>query len=325
VTHKDLFLENPVKLPFVSDVPLPLVAFFILAPVVFIVSHAYTLVHFVMLAAKVGVFNRELQTQLGNAEETKEYLRWQLPANIFVQLLAGPERLRGGRLGFLSNRIAWISLVIGPILLLLLIQVQFLPFHSEGITWLHRVFVLVDVVLLWALWPAVVDGGSKIGRPPRWRQKWLALGGSAAIGLAVTAATFPGESMEEWAGKWQWFPHNLAAIGLGKKDESPKWTSFHDFLFNGEYNPITIQLASGARASFPTARASEFQRARSREDRRLEAGSLRIFVHPGKRTFRRRDIRGRRLAQDQSGERAPARRVALVCKASGRAVLQCKP
>jgi uncharacterized protein YjbI with pentapeptide repeats len=244
VTHKDLFLENPVKLPFVSDVPLPLVAFFILAPVVFIVSHAYTLVHFVMLAAKVGVFNRELQTQLGNAEETKEYLRWQLPANIFVQLLAGPERLRGGRLGFLSNRIAWISLVIGPILLLLLIQVQFLPFHSEGITWLHRVFVLVDVVLLWALWPAVVDGGSKIGRPPRWRQKWLALGGSAAIGLAVTAATFPGESMEEWAGKWQWFPHNLAAIGLGKKDEPPKWTSFHDFLFNGEYNPISQRRTS---------------------------------------------------------------------------------
>ena len=140
VTHKDLFLENPVKLPFVSDVPLPLVAFFIMAPVVFIVSHAYTLVHFVMLAAKVGVFNRELQTQLGNAEETKEYLRWQLPANIFVQLLAGPERLRGGRLGFLSNRIAWISLVIGPILLLLLIQVQFLPFHSEGITWLPSRF-----------------------------------------------------------------------------------------------------------------------------------------------------------------------------------------
>ncbi len=93
VTHKDLFLENPVKLPFVSDVPLPLVAFFILAPIVFIVSHAYTLVHFVILSAKVGVFNKELQRQLGNAAETKEYLRWQLPANIFVQILAGPARL----------------------------------------------------------------------------------------------------------------------------------------------------------------------------------------------------------------------------------------
>jgi hypothetical protein len=48
VTHKDLLLENPVKLPFLN-VELPLVAFFILAPILFIVSHAYTLVHFVML------------------------------------------------------------------------------------------------------------------------------------------------------------------------------------------------------------------------------------------------------------------------------------
>ena len=103
VTHKDLFLENPVKLPFVSDVPLPLVAFFVLAPIVFIVSHAYTLVHFVMLAAKVGIYNKELDTQLGHAVETKEYLRWQLPSNIFVQILAGPAHLRLGTLGFLSR------------------------------------------------------------------------------------------------------------------------------------------------------------------------------------------------------------------------------
>jgi hypothetical protein len=45
VTHKDLLLENPVKLPFLN-VELPLVAFFVLAPILFIVSHAYTLMHF---------------------------------------------------------------------------------------------------------------------------------------------------------------------------------------------------------------------------------------------------------------------------------------
>jgi hypothetical protein len=61
VTHKDLLLEGPVKLPFLSDVPLPLIAFFFLAPIIFIVSHAYTLIHFVMLAAKVGVYDAELR------------------------------------------------------------------------------------------------------------------------------------------------------------------------------------------------------------------------------------------------------------------------
>jgi uncharacterized protein YjbI with pentapeptide repeats len=240
VTHKDLFLENPVKLPFVSDVPLPLVAFFILAPIVFIVSHAYTLVHFVMLSAKVGVFNKELQRQLGNAAETKEYLRWQLPSNIFVQILAGPALLRHGRLGFLSNRIASVSLVIGPVLLLLLVAVQFLPFHSEGITWLHRIFVLVDVFLLWALWPAVVDSGSEMKRPRRWPQKRLLLGGFAAIGVAFTAATFPGEWLDEHIGNKQWIPPNGITAWLGAKDavnDQPIWTSFHDLLVNCPYDP----------------------------------------------------------------------------------------
>jgi hypothetical protein len=62
ITHKDLLLENAVKLPFLG-VELPLVAFFFLAPILFIVSHGYTLVHFVMLAAKVGKFEEELRKQ----------------------------------------------------------------------------------------------------------------------------------------------------------------------------------------------------------------------------------------------------------------------
>lgn len=44
VTHKDLLLESPVKLLFLSDVPLPLIAFFFLAPIVFIVIGSQSLV-----------------------------------------------------------------------------------------------------------------------------------------------------------------------------------------------------------------------------------------------------------------------------------------
>src|SRR4029450_5122050 len=61
ITHKDLLLESPVKLPFLTDVPLPLIAFFVFAPIFFIVFRAYTLVYFVMLAAKVGVYDAELR------------------------------------------------------------------------------------------------------------------------------------------------------------------------------------------------------------------------------------------------------------------------
>jgi hypothetical protein len=39
VTHADLFLEKPVKLPFLTDIELPLLAFFFLAPIVFLIVH----------------------------------------------------------------------------------------------------------------------------------------------------------------------------------------------------------------------------------------------------------------------------------------------
>jgi len=41
VTHRDLLLERPVKLPFLN-VELPLEAFFFLGPLVFLIVHAYT-------------------------------------------------------------------------------------------------------------------------------------------------------------------------------------------------------------------------------------------------------------------------------------------
>jgi hypothetical protein len=112
VTHKDLLLESPVKLPLLSDVPLPLIAFFFLAPIVFIVSHAYTLVYFVMLAAKVGVYDAELRVQLGDAPEMRDAFRRQLTSNVcpISRRAGGHTRgpigapLESGRLGLCGDR-----------------------------------------------------------------------------------------------------------------------------------------------------------------------------------------------------------------------------
>jgi hypothetical protein len=60
VTHADLFFENPVKLPFLN-IELPLLAFFFLAPVLFLITHAYTLVHLVMLSDKAKRFHHCLR------------------------------------------------------------------------------------------------------------------------------------------------------------------------------------------------------------------------------------------------------------------------
>ena len=42
----------------------------------------------------------------------------------------------------------WLTLILLPIVILLYFQVQFLPYHKEAVTWLHRVAILVDLSLL---------------------------------------------------------------------------------------------------------------------------------------------------------------------------------
>ena len=240
VTHKDLLLENPVKLPFLSDVPLPLVAFFVMAPIVFIVSHSYTLVHFVMLGAKAGVFHDELFKQLPDAPDAREGLRRQLPSNIFVQFLAGPRDIREGGLGLILKAIAWSSLVVGPVLLLLLIQVQFLPYHLEWVTWVQRLAVFADVFLLWLLWPAVLDGQSKIAWPQVWRHRVFTVVSLVPIWLAFITATFPGELIDEWIGPWEIIPQNRVTAWLGQDG----WTSIHNVLFHGKVDQTTLRRKS---------------------------------------------------------------------------------
>ncbi|HTV34294.1 MAG TPA: hypothetical protein VME69_14570, partial [Methylocella sp.] len=112
VAHRDLLLENPVRLPFLN-VDLPLLGFFWLGPLIFLIVHAYVLVHFVLLAGKTGDFDTEIREQIKD-EDSRERLRRQLPSNIFVQLLAGPHEVQSGFLGCLLRLIAWISLVPRP-------------------------------------------------------------------------------------------------------------------------------------------------------------------------------------------------------------------
>src|SRR6516225_8727415 len=62
VTHADLLLENPVRLPFLN-IELPLLAFFALAPLLFVITHVYTLVNLALLADRVREFHKELGDQ----------------------------------------------------------------------------------------------------------------------------------------------------------------------------------------------------------------------------------------------------------------------
>ena len=229
VTHRDLILESPVKLPFLN-VELPLLGFFWLGPLIFFIVHAYVLLHFVLLAGKVGDFDAELKAQITD-DDVRMRLRRQLPSNIFVQFLAGSREVRTGILGALLRLIAQISLVMGPIALLVFFELQFLPYHDRAITWWHRVAVLADIVLVWMLWPSIARGeraGLSWHDLRRGKIVALAFASLAPVLLVTTIATFPGEWLEDTLPSVQFFPWK------DRKDEPWRWASLHELLVAGQ-------------------------------------------------------------------------------------------
>ena len=207
VTHTDLLLQNPVKLPFLN-IELPLRAFFLLAPLLFVVTHVYTLVNLVVLAGRVGQFHRGLRDQTANlssakrASEIRTALTRQLPSHVFVQFLGGPEEAHKGAFGELLAAILWITLVGAPIAVLLLLQIQFLPYHDLLITWTTRGVLILDLGLIWWLWRNILGSRANERKASLWRS--LATMAAAAtmsvltILFACGVATIPGEWQEHY-------------------------------------------------------------------------------------------------------------------------------
>lgn len=236
VSHKDLFFETPAKLPFLS-VDLPLVGFFVLAPGLFLIVHAYVLLHFGLLSSKVSVFDRALRDQIEDIT-LRTQLRRQLPSNIFVQFLAGPRDVRDGLIGLMLWLIALITLVIGPVALLVFLNLQFLPYHDEAVTWWQRVAVGLDLLLVWLFWPRVAGLGhatedqagttgrmATVQRGLTWVVMYVLTGLSTL--LLLVFATFPGEGLDSllWPRDDPWMPNAMRSARVA--------------LITGDVNPAT--------------------------------------------------------------------------------------
>ncbi len=253
VTHADLFLEKPVKLPFLG-VELPLFWFFVLAPFLFLIVHLYTLVHLVMLTRKAKHFNFELHNQVGEktglsnerAEEICDDLRRQLPSNIFVQFLAGAPEARSGLFGWTLRAIRWTTVVVGPVLLMLLFQFQFLPYHSPCATWAQRVWLAFELFFIWRLGGAILSGrdfDSKSNRATLVRSGGGLLLCIATFAFSVLIVTFPGEWQEKYSPQWPTLPNPADSLRSKEFDDfffqRLARLSLHDWLFSEEPNPAT--------------------------------------------------------------------------------------
>jgi uncharacterized protein YjbI with pentapeptide repeats len=181
VTHRQLFLAEPVKLP-VFSIDLPLWGFFWLAPILFVIFHAYVLIQLILLARTAAAYDAAVAkfTEQDNlSPEANASLRQRLANTLFAQILAGSPREREGWFGSLLKAMAWITLVIGPILILLTFQFMFLPYHSHFATWTHRFLILLEFVVAFQVWPLVLNPQRDF-RWPNWR--WRINGAATRIG-----------------------------------------------------------------------------------------------------------------------------------------------
>ena len=144
VTHKDLLLETPVALPLLQ-VSIQQSQFFKFAPVVLLLLHLGLISQLVLLARKTLEFDRSVQL-LEATERRCHPLRLELHNFFFVQAVAGPHR--SVVMSAFLHAMSWLSLVVLPVILLLFIQISYLPFHDTTVTWANRIALMIDIVVL---------------------------------------------------------------------------------------------------------------------------------------------------------------------------------
>lgn len=144
VTHKDLLLETPVELP-ILQVKIQLKQFFQFAPILLVLLHLGLLSQLVLLARETLEFDHAIR-MLETTKRRTHPLRLELSNFFFVQAIAGAHR--SAVMSTFLYGISWLTLVALPVVLILYIQVVFLPYHSVPITWTHRIALLVDLAAL---------------------------------------------------------------------------------------------------------------------------------------------------------------------------------
>lgn len=261
-THQSLLLNNPVRLPFLN-VDIPLTSFFIYGPAIVVTVHLGLLIQHAMLAFKLFRLTETLQDEGWHRQGT-DPRRGKLHPYIISQLIAGPER--GAMIGFLIRFMTWFSLVAMPVMTLLYFQIAFLPYHDVAATYWHRIALLLDCLILFALWPymrpatkreakAKTRSNPAIGWP--WRVTFLgsSAGGLALLGLLMFSwlvATVPDGCLYNGQnGKYnilcldklmtKWTPWT-AEIKSGNTER--KMFGLTAWLFEGAPDPVTGRPAS---------------------------------------------------------------------------------
>jgi uncharacterized protein YjbI with pentapeptide repeats len=199
VSHKDLLLQTPVALP-ILQVSIQQAQFFQFASVLLVLLHMGVVSQLVLVAKKTLEFDTAVQL-LESSDRRTHPLRLELHNFFFVQAIAGPHRSRV--MSMFLHGMSWLTLVVLPVVLLLFIQIRYLPFHDAAITWVHRLALVADIAVLITIGIFLLRGessfGLALGRTARERPVSFIL---TSVIFAATAffsffvATIPGETLD---------------------------------------------------------------------------------------------------------------------------------
>jgi len=195
ITHRQIFLQEPIKLPTIN-IDLPLVASAVLLPLVFVIYHVYVLLQVVLLARTAAAYNEALDAVAMNPADNAR-VRQRLANTLFGQLFAGSPRERRGILGVLLRVMVIVTLAVAPPLVLFVFELKFLPYHSGFISWGHRGLIAFDLLAVLLLWAGAVNANRDIAL--HWLLRdWKSAIAALLILLACGLVTFPGEPHATW-------------------------------------------------------------------------------------------------------------------------------
>lgn len=139
-----LLLGGSVPFPG-TDFTLKTVPFFAVVPLFYVMFHGYLLLQLSLLSRKLADFDREVES-LPVPQDKKDRKRRMICPFLFSQV-----KLRTAQSDTNAMLVValWATLGVVPVALLCWTQRQFLPDHDEAVTWLHRLYVLLDLALLW--------------------------------------------------------------------------------------------------------------------------------------------------------------------------------
>jgi uncharacterized protein YjbI with pentapeptide repeats len=221
ITHRDLLLETPIKLPLLV-----------------LIFHFYTILQLIGLASKAATYNALLSGQVPNSSD-RQYFRQLLDPFPVLQFIAGPKEQRVTGIALSLKLITWLTLVAAPAAIILFAQVTFLPFHLQWVEWLHRAILLIDVAIAWMFWHRIrqmqIAFTTKNSLSQFLRTASAAICALALFVFSTFVTTYPGEWIDERISSIAAIPTSLNPKWSDKSD----WTSLHTILFLGSADEVT--------------------------------------------------------------------------------------